>query len=73
MTCNIINIRTIATITELLASSLAALRQVQQNGDFTIIKSSKLSLTHLKTACDPLSDAGHQGIVHRHRSSDRDG
>ena len=37
-----------ATISELLASSLAALKQVQQNGDCTVVKSSELSPTHLK-------------------------
>lgn len=37
-----------ATLAELLASSLAALKQVQQSGDFTIVKSGELSPTHLK-------------------------
>lgn len=37
-----------ATISELLAASLAALKQVQQNGDCTVVKSSELSPTHLR-------------------------
>ena len=37
-----------ATIAELLASSLNVLKQVQQNGDFTIVKSGDISPTHIK-------------------------
>ena len=37
-----------ATITELLASSLDALKEVQKNGNFMIIKSSELSYTHIR-------------------------
>lgn len=37
-----------ATIAELLASSLNVLKQVQQNGDFMIVKSGDLSYTHIK-------------------------
>ena len=37
-----------ATIAELLASSLNVLKQVQQNGDFMIIKSGDLSYTHIR-------------------------
>lgn len=37
-----------ATIAELLASSLNALKQVQQNDDFMIVKSGDLSRTHIK-------------------------
>ena len=37
-----------ATIAELLASSLNALKQVQQNGDFMIVKSGDLSYTHIR-------------------------
>lgn len=37
-----------ATIAELLATSLDALKRVQQNGDFMIVKSSELSPTHIK-------------------------
>lgn len=37
-----------ATISELLASSLAALKKVQQDSNFTIVKSGELSPTHLK-------------------------
>ncbi len=37
-----------ATIAELLASSLNVLKQVQQNGDFTIVKSGDISQTHIK-------------------------
>lgn len=35
--------QTMATIAELLATSLDALKRVQQNGDFMIVKSSELS------------------------------
>ena len=41
-----------ATIAELLASSLNALKQVQRGEDFTIIKSSDLSRTHIKRLVD---------------------
>lgn len=41
-----------ATIAELLASSLDALKQVQQKGDFMIIKNSDLSRTHIKRLVD---------------------
>ena len=41
-----------ATIAELLASSLDALKQVQQGNDFTIIRSSDLSRTHIKRLVD---------------------
>lgn len=37
-----------ATIAELLASSLNVLKQVQQNGDFMIVKSGDLSYTHIR-------------------------
>lgn len=37
-----------ATITELLASSLDVLKQVQQNGNFMIVKSGDLSYTHIR-------------------------
>lgn len=37
-----------ATIAELLATSLAALKKVQQDGDFMIVKSGELSPTHIK-------------------------
>lgn len=37
-----------ATIAELLASSLDVLKQVQQNGDFMIVKSGDLSYTHIR-------------------------
>lgn len=37
-----------ATIAELLASSLAALKKVQQDGDFMIIKGGELSPTHMR-------------------------
>lgn len=37
-----------ATIAELLATSLDALKRVQQNGDFMIVKSGELSSTHIK-------------------------
>ena len=37
-----------ATIAELLASSLNALKKIQKNGDFTIVKSGELSPTHIK-------------------------
>jgi len=37
-----------ATIAELLATSLAALKRVQQDGDFMIVKSGELSPTHIK-------------------------
>lgn len=37
-----------ATIAELLATSLDALKRVQQNGDFMIVKSGELSPTHIK-------------------------
>ena len=39
---------TMATIAELLASSLDVLKQVQQNGDFMIVKSGDLSYTHIR-------------------------
>lgn len=41
-----------ATIAELLSSSLNALKQVQQSDDFTIIKSSDMSRTHIKRLVD---------------------
>lgn len=41
-----------ATIAKLLASSLDALKQVQQGNDFTIIRSSDLSRTHIKRLVD---------------------
>ncbi len=37
-----------ATIAELLATSLDALKKLQQNGDFMIVKSGELSPTHIK-------------------------
>lgn len=37
-----------ATIAELLASSLNALKEIQKNGEFTIIKSGELSPTHIR-------------------------
>lgn len=37
-----------ATISELLSTSLAALKEVQQDGDFMIIRGSEISTTHLK-------------------------
>jgi len=37
-----------ATIAELLATSLDALKRVQQDGDFMIVKSGELSPTHIK-------------------------
>lgn len=37
-----------ATIAELLATSLDALKRAQQNGDFMIVKSGELSPTHIK-------------------------
>ncbi len=37
-----------ATLTELLAASLDALKQAQQNNNFTIIKSGDISQTHIK-------------------------
>ena len=45
-------IKIMATIAELLASSLDALKQVQQGNDFTIIRSSDLSRTHIKRLVD---------------------
>ncbi len=41
-----------ATIAELLSSSLNALKKVQQSEDFTIIKSSDMSRTHIKRLVD---------------------
>lgn len=41
-----------ATIAELLASSLNALKQVQRGDDFTIIKSSDIPRTHIKRLVD---------------------
>lgn len=37
-----------ATIAELLASSLNALKEIQKNGNFTIVKSGELSPTHIR-------------------------